>query len=126
MKPIISMLVGSVALAVVALPTFAAHDNPGHYDNPGHHGSSGHRDYSGHHGYRERPYDHHRHYDHYKHGGHNYVYRGHWRSWNDWNNYYRMYPPMHRYGGYYREHEHLMFRYCDPQSGNCFFFSIGR
>jgi hypothetical protein len=33
---------------------------------------------------------------------------------------------MLRHGHYYREHSHLMFRFCEPDTGNCFFFSIGR
>lgn len=82
--------------------------------------------YSGHHGYRETPYDKHRHYDRYDRRGHDYEYRGHWRSWNDWDHYRRSSPHRFRYGRYYWEGEHLMFRFCDPDNGNCFFFSIGR
>jgi hypothetical protein len=126
MKPTTSMLVGSIALAFVALPALAAHDDSGHHGQSDHSGHHGHSDYSGHHGYRNNPYDSHRHYDHYKYDGHNYAYSGHWRSWNDWNAYYSMHPQMHRYGGYYHEHDHLMFRFCDPGSGTCFFFSIGQ
>ena len=83
------------------------------------------RDYRGHHGYRDHPYDRHRHYEYYEHRGQQYLYRGHWRSWNDFDAYLRGYPRLHRYGHYYREQGHLMFRFCDPDSG-CFFFSIGR
>jgi hypothetical protein len=108
MKRINSTLFSILSTAAVALPAYAG------------------RDYSGHHGYREHPYDPHRHYDHYTHGGHNYAYGGHWRSWNEWNDYYSKRPPMHKHGGYYYEHDHLMFRFCDPGSGTCVFFSIGR
>ncbi len=85
-----------------------------------------HRDYVGHRGYRERPYDRHRHYSRHPYRGHTYTYRGHWRSWNDWDDYARRHPERYRHGRYYREDGHLMFRYCDPDTGGCFFFSIGR
>ena len=85
-----------------------------------------HRDYAGHRGYRECPYDRHRHYDRHVHRGHTYTYRGHWRSWKDWDDYARRYPERYQHGRYYREDGHLMFRYCDPDGGGCFFFSIGR
>jgi hypothetical protein len=49
------------------------------------------RDYAGHRGYRERPYDQRRHYENYSYRGHKYNYRGHWRSWNDWDGYARQY-----------------------------------
>ena len=77
-------------------------------------------------GYRERPYDKHRHYQHHQHRGHRYTYRGHWRSWHEWDRYYRAHPRLHGHGRYYHDGAHLMFRYCDPDSGGCFFFSIGR
>jgi hypothetical protein len=83
-------------------------------------------DYSGHHGYRDRPYDMHRHYDRYHRHDHDYHYRGHWRSWKDWNAFYRDHPRWHGRGHYYRESGHLMFRICDPDIGGCMFFSIGR
>lgn len=84
-----------------------------------------HRNYGGHHGYRERPYGQ-RHYDHYRYNGHSYIYHGHWRSWNDWDRYARARPDIYRDGRYYHDGEHLMFRFCGPGTGNCFFFSIGR
>lgn len=84
-----------------------------------------HRDYSGHHGYRERPYGK-RHYQRYEYRGHGYDYRGHWRSWDDWDRYAKQHPPLYKHGQYYREGGHLMFRFCDPGTGGCFFFSIGR
>jgi hypothetical protein len=82
-------------------------------------------DYRGHGGYRERPYDRHRHYEYHEHGGDRYHYEGHWRSWHDWDDYAR-HQAWYRHGHYYREEGHLMFRACNPDTGNCFFFSIGR
>lgn len=84
------------------------------------------RDYRGQRGYHLHPYDTHRHYDHFSYRDHRYEYHGHWRSWNDWHAYRNRYPERYRYGHYYREHGHLMFRFCSPESGGCFFFSIGR
>jgi len=84
------------------------------------------RGYAGYRGYRERPYDQHRHYEHQYYHDHEYAYHGHWRSWNDWDDYARHNPWMYKHGRYYRERGHLMFRGCDPVSGSCFFFSIGR
>ena len=72
------------------------------------------RDYDGHRGYRERPYDQHRHYEHYSYRGHEYNYRGHWRSWNDWDDYAREHPRIYEHGRYYRDQGHLMFRFCEP------------
>ena len=83
-------------------------------------------DYHKHRGYRERPYDKRRHYIHHDHKGHRYNYQGHWRSWEEWDRYARKHPEIYRHGGYYRENAHLMFRFCDPGTGNCFFLSIGR
>ena len=83
------------------------------------------RDYREYHGYRESPYDRGRHYGHYKHRGHRYEYQGHWRSWDQWDRYARHHE-LYRHGQYYREGGHLMFRFCEPGSGACFFFSIGR
>jgi hypothetical protein len=85
-----------------------------------------HQDYRGQHGYRPRPYYEHRHYDRYRHGDRDYAYRGHWRSWNSWETYRREHRERFRHGHYYRQDGHLMFRFCDPQGGSCFFFSIGR
>jgi hypothetical protein len=83
-------------------------------------------DYHKYDGYRERPYNRGRHYGHYKHKGHLYDYRGHWRSWDQWDRYRRKHPDVYEHGHYYREKAHLMFRFCEPGTGNCFFFSIGR
>ena len=57
---------------------------------------------------------------------HRYDYHGHWRSWDQWNRYARKHPQIYKHGRYYRENAHLMFRFCEPGTGNCFFFSIGR
>jgi len=97
-----------------------------------HYKEQGRRDYkkrSGYHahsGYRDRPYDKRRHYGHYDYKRHRYDYHGHWRSWDQWNKYARKHPHIYKHGRYYRENAHLMFRFCEPGTGNCFFFSIGR
>jgi hypothetical protein len=83
-------------------------------------------DYHNYHGYRELPYDKHRHYGYHDYKGRRYNYQGHWRSWDQWDSYARKHPDIYRHGGYYREGAHLMFRFCDPGTGNGFFFSIGR
>jgi hypothetical protein len=83
-------------------------------------------DYHKHHGYREHPYDKGRHYGHYDFKGHRYGYHGHWRSWEEWDRYARQHPHIYEHGTYYRESAHLMFRFCDPGTGSCFFFSIGK
>lgn len=93
----------------VAAPSLAAQPDYGHYR-----------------GYHRHPYETNRHYNRFDYRGHPYVYRGHWRSWNDWNAFRRHSPGIYRDGRYYRDHGHLMFRYCDPHGGGCFFFSIGR
>lgn len=77
-------------------------------------------------GYRERPYDKNRHYVKYVYKGHRYNYHGHWRSWEEWDRYAKKYPHIYKYGRYYRENAHLMFRFCAPETASCFFFSIGR
>jgi hypothetical protein len=58
-------------------------------------------DYHKHPGYRKRPYD-------------------------QWDRYARKHPQIYEHGGYYRQNTHLMFRFCEPGTGNCFYFSIGR
>jgi hypothetical protein len=83
-------------------------------------------DYYKHSGYRGHPYDIHRHYTQEDYRGHRYYYQGHWRSWDQWDRYARSHPDIYRYGRYYREYGHLMFRFCDPGTGSYFFFSIGR
>jgi len=88
--------------------------------------SRGPSDYDKYSGYREHPYNKHRNYGHYDYKGHRYDYRGHWRSWDQWDRYAKAHPDISRHGTYYRENEHLMFRFCQPGAGTCFFFSIGR
>ena len=83
-------------------------------------------DYQRYSGYRERPYQKGRHYGHYDHNGKRYDYHGHWRSWDEWDRYAKKHPDIYKHGRYYHEDAHLMFRFCDPGSGNCVFFSIGR
>ena len=109
MKRMILSVLCLFAFLVIAFPAVADRD-----------------DYAGHRGYWERPYDRHRHYEYYEHRGHRYAYCGHWRSWNDWDDYARRHPWIYRHGRYYRDGGHLMFRVCEPGTGNCFFFSIGR
>ena len=83
-------------------------------------------DYHKHRGYRESPYDKHRHYVKYDYKGHQYGYHGHWRSWEQWDRYRKKHPHIYKSGRYYHENTHLMFRFCEPGTSNCFFFSIGR
>jgi|GEM_PF-867556 len=96
-----------------------------HHEEQDRHNYYKRQNYQKHSGYRERPYDRHRLYVNYDHKGHRYDYHGHWRSWAQWDRYARKYPHIYRHGHYYRENAHLMFRFCDPGTGNCFFFSIG-
>ena len=91
----------------------------------GHRDYNQHPDYDRYPGYKPHPYDRGRHYGHYDYRGHRYDYHGHWRSWDQWDRYKRQHPDMDRHGTYYRENAHLMFRFCEPGTGNCFFFSIG-
>jgi hypothetical protein len=79
---------------------------------------------AGYRGYNEHPFDQNRQYARHNWEGHEYNYRGHWRSWQDWDDYARAHPYIHRHGRYYHEDQHLMFRGCD--GNQCFFFSIGR
>jgi hypothetical protein len=81
--------------------------------------------YANYSGYRERPFDKNRRYGNYDYKGHRYDYRGHWRSWDQWDRYAKAHPSIYKHGTYYRENSHLMFRFCEPGTGNCFFFSIG-
>ena len=101
-------------------------NDKGHLDNPRRHNDNKRPDYQTHRGYREHPYDRHRSYGHYDYKGHRYDYHGHWRSWEQWDNYARQHPTLYKHGTYYHESAHLMFRFCDPGTGGCFFFSIGR
>lgn len=109
-----------VAGLVLALPSLADDRRGGdRRDNYGY-------NYRGHHGYRDRPYDRKRHYRYDEHRKHRYEYQGHWRSWDDFDRYLERYPNWRRHGHYYHDGVHLMFRTCPPDSGMCFFFSIGR
>jgi len=83
------------------------------------------QDYHKHRGYRERPYDQDCYYVNYDYKGHRYDYHGHWRSWEQWDRYAKKHPHIYKHGGYYRQNAHLMFRFCEPSTGNCFYFSIG-
>ncbi len=97
-----------------------------HPNNPDRSGYKNHPGYSNQRGYRQRPYNSRRHYGHYDYRGHRYSYQGHWRSWKQWDEYARKHPNFYKYGRYYRENTHLMFRFCEPGTGNCIFFSIGK
>ena len=102
------------------------HDYRGGFNDRDRREYKGRRDYHKYPGYRERPYDKYRHYEHRDYEGRWYIYHGHWRSWDQWDRYRRRHPEIQKHGRYYREGGHLMFRFCDPDTGNCFFFSIGR
>ncbi len=95
-------------------------------DDHGRHEVHGRPDYRGYHGYKSAPYDRGRHYGRYKYNNHQYEYHGHWRSWDQWERYAKQHPHIYEHGHYYRENTHLMFRYSDPGTGECFFFSIGK
>ena len=97
-----------------------------HYQEQGRRDYKKRPDYHNYHGYRQLPYDKHRHYGYHNFKGHRYNYQGHWRSWDQWDSYTRKHPDIYKHGRHYRENGHLMFRFRDPGTGNCFFFSIGR
>jgi hypothetical protein len=97
-----------------------------HYEEEGRHDYKKYPDYRKHQGYRERPYDKRRYYGHHNYKGRRYDYHGHWRSWEQWDRYVKKHPDIRKHGIYYREGAHLMFRFCEPGTGNCFFFSIGK
>jgi hypothetical protein len=61
----------------------------------------------------------------YDYKGHRYDYHGHWRSWEQWDRYAKKHPHIYKHGGYYRQNAHLMFKFCEPDTGSCFYFSIG-
>jgi hypothetical protein len=85
-----------------------------------------HEDHRGHSGYRERPHGKTRHYTYYNHHGHRYEYKGHWKSWKEWDRYAKKHPEIRKHGSYYHRDTHLMFRFCDPITNGCVYFSIGR
>ena len=101
-------------------------EGPKHYEDQGRRDYKKLSDYHKHRGYKIRPYDKRRHYEHQDYKGHRYDYHGHWRSWDQWNMYAKKHPSIYKHGTYYREGSHLMFRFCEPGTGNYFFFSIGR
>ena len=96
-----------------------------HYGKQDLHDYNRRQDYHKHRGYRERPYDQDRYYVNYDYKGHRYDYHGHWRSWEQFNRYAKKHPNIYKHGGYYRQNAHLMFRFCEPDTGSCFYFSIG-
>jgi hypothetical protein len=96
-----------------------------HYGKQDHRDYNRRQDYHKHRGYRERPYDQDRHYVNYDYKGHRYDYHGHWRSWEQWDRYAKKHPHIYKHGGYYRQNAHLMFKFCEPDTGSCFYFSIG-
>jgi hypothetical protein len=85
---------------------------------------NGRQDYHKHRGYREHPFDH-RIYVNYDYKGHRYDYNGHWRSWEQFDRYAKKHQYIYKHGRYYRQSSHLMFRFCEPDTGSCFYFSIG-
>jgi hypothetical protein len=95
-------------------------------NNSDRHGDNHRPDYYKYRGYSERPYAKDRFYMNYDYKGHRYDYQGHWRSWGQWDRYARKHPNLNKHGRYYRQSSHLMFRFCEPSTGSCFFFSIGR
>jgi hypothetical protein len=100
--------------------------NRKHYKEQSRFSYKKHPDYHKYRGYSASPYNKHRHYMKYKYKEHRYYYHGHWRSWEQWDRYAKKHPNIYKNGRYYRENAHLMFRFCEPGTSNCFFFSIGR
>jgi hypothetical protein len=98
----------------------------GHINDSHRHANKKRSDYDKYRGYSERPYGKDRFYINYDYKGHRYDYHGHWRSWKQWDKYARKHPDIYEHGGYYRQNSHLMFRFCEPGTGSCFYFSIGR
>jgi hypothetical protein len=97
-----------------------------HVNNPDRHANKTRSDYYRYGGYSERPYRKDRFYINYDYKGHRYDYHGHWRSWKQWEEYAGKHPYLYEHGGYYRQNSHLMFRFCEPGTDSCFYFSIGR
>jgi hypothetical protein len=117
MKKFAIILLSLVFIAASFSPAIAKHRR----------GYQNHHNRGNHYGYSHRPLDRKRHYNQRRdRRGRDHHYRGHWRSWNDWHRYYRSHPEIHRHGRYFHDGSHLMFQFCDPESGGCFFFSIGR
>ncbi len=97
-----------------------------HYEKQDRRDYNSRQDYHKHRRYRERPYDQNRIYVNYDYKRHRYDYHGHWRSWEQFDRYAKKHPQIYKHGGYYRQNSHLMFRFCEPDTGSCFYFSIGR
>ncbi|MGA7145161.1 MAG: hypothetical protein WBY47_11710 [Desulfobacterales bacterium] len=134
-RMIIIIILGFFFLLATAIPVISKdyyRDTQGrrtykeHINNSDRHGDKKRPDYYKYRGYSERPYSKDRFYINYDYKGHRYDYNGHWRSWKQWDKYARKHPYIYKHGGYYRQSSHLMFRFCDPGTKNCFFFSIGR
>ena len=55
-----------------------------------------------------------------------YYFGKHFTSWSEWSRYLVAHPNMTRYGKYFYDGTQMMFRFCDPDSRQCFFFIIDR
>jgi len=55
-----------------------------------------------------------------------YFFGKHFYSWPEWSRYLIAHPNMTRYGKYFYDGTQMMFRFCDPDSRQCFFFIIDR
>jgi hypothetical protein len=132
MKKIIVVLISLVFMFITVTPAISkdhrsntqkrSHQSYKQHSQQRHYHYNKHQNYKG---YRNNPYGN-RHYDRRSFYGNHYKYYGHWNSWNHWSRYIERYPHIRNHGSYYKEGSHLMFRFCDPTTGNCFFFSIGR
>ncbi len=120
MKRYVIALCALVTGLTLTFPIMA--DNRRDGDRPQNYGHN----YREHPGFRNRPYDRNRHYRQHQHRNYRYDYHGHWRSWDEFDHYMKRYPHLRRHGHYYHDGAHLMFRTCPPDTGMCFFFSIGR
>ena len=58
--------------------------------------------------------------------GKTYFFGKHFTSWAKWSRYLIARPNMTRYGKYFYDGTQMMFRFCDPDSNQCFFFIIDR
>jgi len=58
--------------------------------------------------------------------GRTYFFGKHFTSWTIWSRYLIAHPNMTRYGKYFYDGTQMMFRFCDPDSKQCFFFIIDR
>jgi len=55
-----------------------------------------------------------------------YFFGKHFTSWSEWSRYLIAHPDMTRYGKYFYDGTQMMFRFCDPNTNQCFFFIIDR